>query len=119
MLEIYYMSSTEESNPTTYLKYKNLEDMLKVVLFAAQSPIGIIPMLYNINYKGKELLFIETGAVNTIVHYIIIEERPTKKFIELKQLTGKFEFVSGIGNDTQSIYIPILDLEESSFEFPI
>jgi len=113
------MSSTEESNPTTYLKYKNLEDMLKVVLFAAQSPIGIIPMLYYINYKGKELLFIETGAVNTIVHYITVEERPTRKFIELKQLTGKFEFVNNIGNDTQSIYIPILHLEQSSFEFPI
>lgn len=113
------MSSNQESNYITYLKYNDLEDMLKVILFAAQSPIGMIPMLYHINYREKQLLFIETGAVNTIVHYIVIDEKPSRKFIELRQLTGKFEFVNNIGNDTQSIYIPILELDQSSFEFPI
>ena len=113
------MSSNQESNSITYLKYNHLEDMLKVILFAAQSPIGMIPMLYHISYREKQLLFIETGAVNTIVHYIVIDEKPSRKFIELRQLTGKFEFVNNIGNDTQSIYIPILELDQSSFEFPI
>src|SRR5574339_19237 len=113
------MSSNQESNYITYLKYNDLEDMLKVILFAAQSPIGMIPMLYHINYREKQLLFIETGAVNTVVHYIVIDEKPSRKFIELRQLTGKFEFVNNIGNDTQSIYIPILELDQSSFELPI
>ncbi|HJY10060.1 MAG: hypothetical protein QOK71_00235 [Nitrososphaeraceae archaeon] len=113
------MSSAEEVYSTTYLKYKNLEDMLKVILFASQSPIGMVPMLYHINFKDKEVLFIETGAVNTVIHYMVLTEKPAKKFIELKQLTGKFEFVNGIGNDTQAIYIPILELEQSSFNFPV
>jgi hypothetical protein len=50
---------------------------------------------------------------------MVLTEKPAKKFIELKQLTGKFEFVNGIGNDTQAIYIPILELEQSSFNFPV
>ena len=111
--------SSAEVYSTTYLKYKNLEDMLKVILFASQSPIGMVPMLYHINFKDKEVLFIETGAVNTVIHYMVLTEKPVKKFIELKQLTGKFEFVNGIGSDTQSIYIPILELEQSSFNFPV
>ena len=106
--------SSAEVYSTTYLKYKNLEDMLKVILFASQSPIGMVPML-----KDKEILFIETGAVNTVIHYMVLTEKPAKKFIELKQLTGKFEFVNAIGNDTQAIYIPILELEQSSFNFPV
>ena len=111
--------SSAEVYSTTYLKYKTLEDMLKVILFASQSPIGMVPMLYRINFKDKEVLFIETGAVNTVIHYMVLTEKPAKKFIELKQLTGKFEFVNGIGSDTQSIYIPILELEQSSFNFPV
>jgi hypothetical protein len=111
--------SSAEVYSTTYLKYKNLEDMLKVILFASQSPIGMVPMLYHINFKDKEVLFIETGAVNTVIHYMVLTEKPAKKFIELKQLTGKFEFVNAIGSDTQSIYIPILELEQSSFNFPV
>ena len=111
--------SSAEVYSTTYLKYKNLEDMLKVILFASQSPIGMVPMLYHINFKDKEVLFIETGAVNTVIHYMVLTEKPAKKFIELKQLTGKFEFVNGIGSDTQSIYIPILEFEQSSFNFPV
>lgn len=113
------MASNDESSTTTYLQYKDLEDMLKVILFASQSPIGIVPMLYHLHYKGKELFFIETGAINAVVHYIILTETPTKKFIELKQLTGKFEFVNNVGSDTQSIYIPILELEKSSFDFQL
>ena len=111
--------SSAEVYSTTYLKYKNLKVLLKVILFASQSPIGMVPMLYHLNFRDKELLFIETGAVNTVIHYIVLTEKPAKKFIELKQLTGKFEFVNGIGNDTQAIYVPILELEESSFNFPL
>ena len=48
--------SSAEVYSTIYLKYKNLEDMLKVILFASQSPIGMVPMLYHINFNGKELL---------------------------------------------------------------
>jgi hypothetical protein len=40
------------------------------------------------------------------------------KFIELRQLTGEYNFVEKIGNDTHSIYIPILELESTSIEFP-
>jgi hypothetical protein len=33
-------------------------------------------------------------------------------------LTGEFRFVDKIGTDTHSIYIPILELEESTLLFP-
>ncbi|NOJ29767.1 MAG: hypothetical protein DA328_06325 [Nitrososphaeraceae archaeon] len=108
-----------EEPSTTYFKYKNLEDLLKVILFAAQSPIGMIPMFYHIKYKDTDLFFIETGAINPVIHFIIVKEKPEKKFIELKHLTGKYEFVDHIGSDTQSIYIPILELENVTFEFPL
>jgi hypothetical protein len=94
--------------------------MLKVILFSSQSALGLTPMLYHINYKNQQILFIQTGAVGgIIVHYIIQDERPNKKFIELKRLTGEFDFVDKIGTDTQSLYIPLLELEESTFRFPL
>ena len=112
------MPKPEESF-TIYLKYKTLEDMLKVILFSSQSALGLTPMLYHINYDNQQILFIQTGAVGSIiVHYIIQVERPNKKFIELKRLTGEFDFVDKIGTDTQSLYIPLLELEESTFRFP-
>ena len=113
------MPKPEESF-AIYLKYKTLEDMLKVILFSSQSALGLTPMLYHINYKNQQILFIQTGAVGSIIiHYIIQGERPNKKFIELKRLTGEFEFVDKIGTDTQSLYIPLLELEESTFRFPL
>jgi hypothetical protein len=113
------MSQPEESF-AIYLKYKTLEDMLKVILFSSQSALGLIPMLYHINYKNQQILFIHTGAVGSvIVHYIIQNAKPNKKFIELKRLTGEFDFVDKIGTDTQSLYIPLLELEESTFRFPL
>jgi hypothetical protein len=94
---------------TSYLKYKTLEDMLKVILFSAQSPFGFTPMLYHINYNNQQVLFIQTGMVGgVIIHYIIGSDKPVKKFIQLKRLTGEFSFVDSIGTDAQSLYIPIL-----------
>jgi len=64
---------------TSYLKYKTLEDMLKVILFSAQSPFGFIPILYHINYNNQQILFIQTGMVGgIIIHYIIESDKPVK-----------------------------------------
>jgi hypothetical protein len=77
-------------------------------------------MLYHITHRGKEILFIETGALGgALVHYIVEKEKPSKKFIELRQLTGEHNFAEKIGNDTHSIYIPILELDSTSIEFPL
>jgi hypothetical protein len=110
----------KDESPITFLKYKNLSDMLKVILFSSQSALGLTPMLYHLKYKEKEILFIETGALGgALVHYIVEKEKPNKKFIELRQLTGEHNFVEKIGNDTHSIYIPILELDSTSIEFPL
>jgi hypothetical protein len=112
--------SKNEQIPVTYLEYKNLEDMLKVIVYSAQSALGLTPMLYHIKYNDKQLLFIQTGAVGgIIVHYSIQNEKPNKKFIELKRLTGQFSFIDNIGTDTLSLYIPILELERSTLKFPV
>jgi hypothetical protein len=117
-LLIIHMSMNDSSS--TYLKYKSLEDMLKVIVYSAQSAMGLTPMLYHISYNNQQILFIQTGAItSTVIHYILLNEKPTKKFIELKRLTGQFSFVDSIGTDTQSLYIPILELEESTLKFPV
>lgn len=107
-------------NEIVYLKYQNLEDMLKVIIYSAQSMFGIIPMLYHINYNSKHVLFLQTGAVGGVtVHYIVQNEKPAKKFIQLKRLSGEYAFIDGIGTDAQSLYVPILQLEKSTLDFPI
>jgi hypothetical protein len=109
-----------EESFITYLKYETLEDMLKVILYSAQSALGLTPMLYHINYNNQQILFIQTGAVGAItIHFIIQDTQPSKKFIELRRLTGEFQFAERIGTDTQSLYIPIVKLEKSTLKFPV
>lgn len=81
-------------------------------------------MLYHINYKNQQILFIHTGPTGAfggegiMIHYVEQNEEPVKKFIELKRLSGKFRYVDRIGSDGMSLYIPILNLETSTFKFP-
>ena len=106
-------------NEIVYLKYQNLEDMLKVIIYSAQSMLGVIPMLYYIHYNSKHVLFIQTGTVGGVtVHYVVENETPTKKFIRLKRLSGEFTFIDSLGSDAQSLYVPILKLEKSTLAFP-
>jgi hypothetical protein len=103
-----------------YLKYQNLEDMLKVIIYSAQSMLGVVPMLYYINYTGKHILFIQTGAIGgATVHYVVEKEKPAKKFIQLKRLSGEFTYIDTIGSDAQSLYVPVLNLEKSTLSFPL
>jgi hypothetical protein len=113
------MSQSEERF-TTYLRYETLEDLLKVIVYSAQSALGLTPMLYYINYNNQQILFILTGAGGgIIINYIVQNEKPSKKFIELKRLSGEFSFVDSIGTDTQSLYVPIIKIEKSTLKFPI
>jgi hypothetical protein len=103
-----------------YLKYQNLEDMLKVIIYSAQSMLGVVPMLYHINQDGMHLLFIQTGTIGGVtIHYIVQNEKPSKKFIQLKRLSGEYTFIDSLGADAQSLYVPILQLEKSTLVFPI
>ena len=105
---------------TTYLEYENLKDLLSVILYTSQSFMTITPLLYNITYNNKEILFIHTGIVGGIVsHYHVIQDKPEKKFVELNKMTGDFNFIDNIGSNTQSIYIPIVKLVKSTLRFPI
>jgi len=103
----------------TYLKYKGYDDLLKVILYSSQSMLGAIPLIYHIHQNNQNIIFIQTGTIGgIIVHYLIIPEKPKKKFIELKRLTGDFAFVEKIGSDSMSLYIPILELEKVTLNFP-
>jgi|SRR4029078_2037625 len=105
---------------TTYLEYETLKDLLKVILYTSQSFMSITPLLYYIYYQDKNVLFIHTGIIGGVVaHYHIHGEKPIKKFIELNKLTGEFKFVENIGSSSNSIYIPIINLNKSSIRFPI
>ncbi|MFL6471173.1 MAG: hypothetical protein ACJ71H_10005 [Nitrososphaeraceae archaeon] len=76
-------------------------------------------MLYHISYRNQDILFIITGASGgIIINYIVQNEKPNKKFIELKRRTGEFNFVDNIGSDTQSLYIPIIKIRNSTLKFP-
>ena len=106
-------------NSTTYLKYKNYEDLLKVILYSSQSMLGVVPLLYSTNYKNQEIIFIQTGTIGGIVvHYLLEKNKPQKKFIEMKRLSGDFTFVDRVGSDGMSLYIPIIELEKTTLEFP-
>ena len=103
----------------TYLKYRNYDDLLKVILYSAQSMLGTVPLIYHVKNDNQNVVFIQTGALGGMtVHYIFISEKPTKKYIELKRLTGDFSFVEKIGIDGMSLYIPILELEKATLKFP-
>lgn len=111
--------SEGDHNDAVYLKYKALEDMLKVIVYSSQSALGLTPMLYHLKHENREILFIQTGAVGTsIVHYVVQSNKPDKKFIELKRLTGEFVYVDALGTDTLSLYVPILELEKVTYSFP-
>ena len=111
---------TPSSSSISYLKFQNLADMFKVILYAQESPLGSSPMLYHIRSDNRNILFIESGILAPVVHYYIIQDKePTNKWIELRRLTGEYSFVDKIGNDTKSLYIPVLELEKCSFDFPI
>ena len=111
--------SASDHNDAVYLKYKSLEDMLKVIVYSSQSALGLTPMLYHLQHNSREILFIQTGAVGTsTVHYVVQTSKPEKKFIELKRLTGEFVYVDTLGTDTLSLYVPILELEKVSYTFP-
>jgi len=111
------MSQAEQN--LIYLKYKSLEDVLKVIVYSAQSALGLTPMLYHIAYNNYQIIFIQTGSIGgSTIHYIMLDEKPSKKFIELKRLTGEYQFVDRIGTDTQSLYVPVLELEKSTLRFP-
>jgi hypothetical protein len=53
------------SSSTRYLEYQNLTDMLKVILYAAESPLGSSPMLYHIKFDKRDIIFIESGFLTT------------------------------------------------------
>jgi hypothetical protein len=46
-------------------------------------------------------------------------EKPEDKFIQLNKTSGKYEFVEDLGTESHSIYIPVLNLETTTLEFPI
>ena len=76
-------------------------------------------MLYHIVYNNQHIIFTQTGAVGGItIHYLVQKDKPNKKFIQLKRLSGEFNFVDNVGSDGMSLYLPILELEKSTFEFP-
>ncbi|HJS81752.1 MAG TPA: hypothetical protein VJ742_02850, partial [Nitrososphaera sp.] len=78
-----------------------------------------IPMLYHISQGGRHVLFIQTGTVcGVTVHYVTQNEKPAKKFIQLKRLSGEYLFIDNLGTDAQSLYVPILQLEKSTLSFP-
>jgi hypothetical protein len=112
----------EEGDTAFYLKYKSLEDMLKIIIYSSQSMLGTIPMLYHIIHNDRQILFIQTGAIigagSITVHYTIQTDKPIKKFIELKRLSGEFSYVDKIGSYSVSLYVPVLELDASSFNFP-
>ncbi|MFB5600197.1 MAG: hypothetical protein ACE5SW_08235 [Nitrososphaeraceae archaeon] len=103
-----------------FLKYNNLEDMLKLILTSSQSALGINSLLYYINYRNKNIFFIYNSSIgSSLIHYNFLTEKPKNKFIQLNKISGKYEFVNGLGTDSHSIYIPILELEEITLDFPI
>jgi hypothetical protein len=56
-------NKSSSSSSIIYLKHTNLEDLL----YAAESPLGLAPMFYHIKYNNQDILFTESGALNTVL----------------------------------------------------
>jgi hypothetical protein len=111
--------SLAPSSPTTYLEYENLGDILKAILFALESPLGSSPLLYHTKSANKDVFCRIWYSHSSHQLYPATQHKePPKKWIELKRLTGEYNFVDKIGNDAKSLYIPKLELEKSTFNFP-
>ena len=80
--------------------------------------LGAVPLIYHVNQNNQDVIFIQTGTIGGIAVHYLVSEKPKKKFIELKRLTGDFTFVEKIGSDSMSLYIPILELEKVTLKFP-
>ena len=103
-----------------YLKYSSLEDMFKIILSPAQSALGISSLLYFLNYKDQNIIFIYNSSIgSSLIHYNILSEKPLTKFIQLNKQSGEYKYIDDVGNESHSIYIPILELENTTLEFPI
>ena len=118
----YLLISVSENNKFNfrYLKYSSLEDMFKIILSSAQSALGISSLLYFLNYKNQNLMFIYNSSIgSSLIHYNILSEKPLTKFIQLNKQSGEYKYINDVGNESHSIYIPILELENSTLEFPL
>ena len=118
----YLLISVSENNKFTfrYLKYSSLEDMFKIILSSAQSALGISSLLYFLNYKNQNLMFIYNSSIgSSLIHYNILSEKPLTKFIQLNKQSGEYKYIDEVGNESHSIYIPILELENTTLEFPL
>ena len=103
-----------------YLKYSSLEDMFKIILSSAQSALGISSLLYFLNYKDQNIMFIYNSSIgSSLIHYNILSEKPLTKFVQLNKQSGEYKYIDDVGNESHSIYIPILELENTTLEFPI
>ena len=118
----YLLISVSENNKFNfrYLKYSSLEDMFKIILSSAQSALGISSLLYFLNYKNQNLMFIYNSSIgSSLIHYNILTEKPLTKFVQLNKQSGEYKYIDDVGNDPHSIYIPILELENTTLEFPL
>ena len=118
----YLLISVSENNKFTfrYLKYSSLEDMFKIILSSAQSALGISSLLYFLNYKNQNLMFIYNSSIgSSLIHYNILSEKPLTKFVQLNKQSGEYKYIDDVGNESHSIYIPILELENTTLEFPL
>ena len=118
----YLLISVSENNKFNfrYLKYSSLEDMFKIILSSAQSALGISSLLYFLNYKNQNIMFIYNSSIGgSLIHYNILSEKPLTKFIQLNKQSGEYKYIDDVGNDPHSIYIPILELENATLDFPI
>ena len=94
--------------------------MLKIILSSAQSALGISSLLYFLNYQNQNIMFIYNSSIgSSLIHYNIVSEKPSNKFIQLNKQNGSYKYVDDIGNDSHSLYIPILELEDTTLEFSI
>jgi hypothetical protein len=65
-------------------------------------------------------MFIYNSSIGgSLIHYNILSEKPLTKFIQLNKQSGEYKYIDDVGNDPHSIYIPILELENATWDFPI
>lgn len=100
-----------------HVKFSGLEDMVRLVALSAT------PFLEHAEINGKHIYFFHATLLTgkPIIYYVVLEEKLEKRYIVYNKFRDTIGFSDKLEADGQSIYIPILEVENTNllrFMFP-
>ncbi|HDI75318.1 MAG: hypothetical protein DRJ52_01300 [Thermoprotei archaeon] len=98
------------SRELTYMKFKSLEDLVKLIVTSQR------PLLFHSKYgENKHIYYIYgTAGQRLIIYYTVLEKPIEKKYIYYSVLEGKISFGDELNKDTRFVNIPVIEVEDEN-----